>query len=185
MAGEQHRRERMSPKRRLMTSTLPFKSLCLHSGPLWCVCEKLVFFPSLVSHQWLLGLWSKSKKLKRAVYFIFHHIKQNCHSSSLVFLPFVFYLISRPALWTFLNRITLTNVKSRLVVLFLATLAARWRNTGQIVVSAFSCGTTTWLSLSCLANRANHRGPRHYHDNDGPPQQRHGFLWKSLIIEIY
>lgn len=44
MAGEQHRRERMSRKRRLMTSTLPFKSQCVYTPGLFDVSEKVAFF---------------------------------------------------------------------------------------------------------------------------------------------
>lgn len=48
MAGEQHRRARMSRKRRLMASTLPFKSQCVYTLGLFDVSEKVVFFPSVV-----------------------------------------------------------------------------------------------------------------------------------------
>lgn len=44
MAGEQHRRERMSRKKRLMTSTLSFKSLCVYTLGPFDVSEKVVFF---------------------------------------------------------------------------------------------------------------------------------------------
>lgn len=51
MAGEQHRRERMSRKRRLMTSTLSFKSLCVYTLGLFDVSEKVAFFsPAVLRH---------------------------------------------------------------------------------------------------------------------------------------